>query len=187
MTKDPNAKPTVTSFADHEVITPPNALKRAVSHAVTDDDPVARAEAALAQLSSEFSGWMDADFERLDKARRQVRQSGMTKDCGEELFRAAHDIKSQAPTFGFPLVAAAADSLCRLIDHASDPRRIPFDLIDQHVDAVRAIMREQGRPGAEAIARELTQRLREVSRFFLRRGDNDPDGIESGPPIVPEK
>jgi chemotaxis protein histidine kinase CheA len=187
MTEDPKAKPTVASFADHEVITPPNALKRAVSHAVTDDDPVTRAEAALAQLSSEFSGWMDADFERLDKARQELRQSGITKNSGEALFRAAHDIKGQAATFGFPLVAAVAESLCRLIDHASDPRRIPLDLIDQHVDAIRAIMREQGRPGAEAIAEELTQRLREVSRFFLRRGDKDREGIGNSPPIVPEK
>lgn len=187
MPKDPQTPPTVANFADHQVITPPNALQRAVSHAVTDDDPVTRAEAALAQLSSEFSSWMDADFERLDKARQQVRQSGMTKHSGEALFRAAHDIKGEAATFGFPLVAAVAESLCRLIDHASDPRRIPLDLIDQHVDAIRAIMREQNRPGAQAVAEELTRRLREISRFFLRREGKEPAALESGPSISPEE
>ncbi len=34
----------------------------------------------------------------------------------EALFRAAHDIKGQAATLGFPLAAAVADSLCRLIE-----------------------------------------------------------------------
>jgi len=67
-------KPSVTTYADHEVITPPNPLRARVSR-VNDpkaaDDPVARAEAALAQLSSEFSTWMDEECEQLDRARRE--------------------------------------------------------------------------------------------------------------------
>jgi chemotaxis protein histidine kinase CheA len=180
-------KPAVARFDDHEVITPPHKLGRVVARGAAEDDPVARAEAALAQLSSQFTDWMNDECEQLDKARNHVRQAGMAVQQREALFRVAHDIKGQAVTLGFPLVADVAGGLCRLIEETRDPRRIPLALVDQHVDAVRAIMREQGRPGAEAIARELTQRLREVSRFFLRRGDNDPDGIESGPPIVPEK
>jgi hypothetical protein len=40
--------PSVATFADHEVITPPHALRKAVAQvADPDDDPVARAEAAL--------------------------------------------------------------------------------------------------------------------------------------------
>jgi hypothetical protein len=55
----------VQTYADHEVITPPHALRKAMALAgETADDSVARAEAALAQLSSEFAGWMDAECER---------------------------------------------------------------------------------------------------------------------------
>ena len=62
--------PLVVTYADHEVITPPNPLRKAVAPAgPDDDDPVARAEAALAQLSSEFSSWMLAECERLETAR----------------------------------------------------------------------------------------------------------------------
>ena len=110
--------PSVATFADHEVITPPHKLRKAVAPATDpDDDPVARAEAALAQLSSEFAGWMHAECERLEAARQQVKQLGFTEKTHDELFRAAHDIKGEAATFGFPGVAGAAESLCRLLEH----------------------------------------------------------------------
>jgi chemotaxis protein histidine kinase CheA len=163
-------KPDVTAtrrFADYELITPPNRLAGAVARAVEGDDPVARAEAALAQLSPEFSGWMNDECEQLERARGSVRQNGMTAQPREALFRAAHDIKGQAATLGFPLVASVAESLCRLIDETKDPRRIPLDLVDQHVDAVRAIVREHGRPQAISVAAKLTNTLRQVCVEFL--------------------
>ena len=41
MTKGKKDAPTITTFADHEVITPPNRLQKAVAyHAATGDDPV---------------------------------------------------------------------------------------------------------------------------------------------------
>ncbi len=179
-------KPGVASFKDHEVITPPNKLGRAVTRKETGDDPVARAEAALARLSPEFSDWMHADCERLDQARNRVRQAGMEPPEREALFRAAHDIRGQAVTFGFPLVADVAASLCRLIEETRDPRRIPLALIDQHVDAVRAIVREHARQHADAVAEKLIRSLREASDEFLRREGRIAGGIPS-PPLAPAK
>ena len=72
--------PSVATYADHEVITPPHALRKARC-AGTDrsDDPVARAEAALAQLSGEFASWMHSECERLEAARQDVRRQGFTE------------------------------------------------------------------------------------------------------------
>jgi len=96
------------------------------------------AEAGLARLS-EFPDWMNDECDRLDQARKSVKTTGMAVLQREALFRASHDMKGQAATLGFPLVAAVAASLCRLIEETADPRRIPLVLIDQHVDAVRAV------------------------------------------------
>jgi HPt (histidine-containing phosphotransfer) domain-containing protein len=185
-------KPAVTTYGDHEVIVPAHALRKAavpVDPSDPEDDPVARAEAALAELSSEFGGWMDMECERLDKARHDVKAKGFIIQCREELFHAAHDIKGEAATFGFPAVAAAAESLCRLIEHTPDPTRIPMELVDQHVDAVRAIHREYARSDAKEIAAILTKRLREVTDEFLvdqnRHRPEYLDGIV-GPPLVPD-
>jgi chemotaxis protein histidine kinase CheA len=189
MTSHNKNTPSVATFADHEVITPPNKLRKALAP-VTDpkDDPVARAEAALAQLSGEFAGWMLAECERLETARRHVKQLGVGDETYGELFRASHDIKGEAVTFGFPNVAGAADSLWRLLEHTPDKTRIPQALIDQHVDAIRAIVRENARPDAADIAETLTQRLREVTDEFLRVENKDrPDYLESifAPPLSP--
>ncbi len=189
MAKQKDIAPSVATFADHEVITQPNKLRRALAP-VTDpnDDPVARAEAALAQLSSEFVGWMHAECERLELARQQVKRLGFNEKTFAELFRVAHDIKGEAVTFGFANVAGAADSLWRLLEHTPDMTRIPQGLIDQHVDAVRAIVRENARPDAADVAETLTRRLREVTDEFLRVENSDrPDYLESifAPPLSP--
>lgn len=183
MAKNPTEK--IASFSDHEVITPPNPLSRVVSHAVAGDDPVARAEAALSQLSSEFPSWMNDECEKLEEARRRAREAGMRGHPVEALYRAAHDMKGQATTLGFPLVAAVAESLCRLMEHARNPQRIPPELLDQHVDAMRAITRERDRAGAEAIADKLCRSLHEATEGFLRHEGKDLDEIESGPSIAP--
>lgn len=180
------------TYGDHEVITPENKLRKAVSDKPFlpgEEDPVMRAEKALAELSTNFSAWMDSECDRLDKARHGVTAKGFTKANKEALFHAAHDIKGEAATFGFPLVAAAADSLCRLIEHTPDATRIPITLVDQHVDAVRAIYREYARSDAEDLAASLNQRLREVTdEFLIFENRGRPDVIEQiiGPPLAPE-
>ena len=164
------AKPSVTTFGDYEMITPPNPLRSAVSQ-VSDkdvhDDPVARAEKALAELSSEFSSWMNSECDRLDAARRDVKLKGFIRTTYDALFHAAHDIKGEAATFGYPFVAASADSLCRLIEYSPELKKIPLAIIDQHVDAIRAIVREHNRGDIAKIAGALVETLRSVTDEFL--------------------
>jgi HPt (histidine-containing phosphotransfer) domain-containing protein len=182
----------IATYGDHEVITPENMLRRVVSAkplAPDEPNPVERAEKALAGLSTEFSTWMDSECERLDAARRNIATGGFTAANRDAVFHAAHDIKGEAATFGFPLVALAADSLCRLIEHSPDVTRIPIMLVDQHVDAVRAIHREYARSDATALAATLTKRLRVVTDEFLLHENRDrPDVLEhiKGPTIAPE-
>jgi hypothetical protein len=137
------------------------------------EDEVARAELALSQLSSQFAIWMEAECERLDQARNAVKAAGFTKAACNLLFFAAHDIKGDAVTFGYKMAAVPADSLCRLIEHAPDLGRIPVTLLDQHVDAIRAIVREIARPDAQETATALTRRLSEVTDEFLAHENRD--------------
>ena len=187
-----NSKSTagIATYGDHEKITPENKLRGLVkADSAADDDPVARAEKALAELSGEFSSWMESECVRLDKARAAIAAAGFNKINKDALFHAAHDIKGEAATFGFPLVAAVADSLCRLIEHTPDVSRIPIKLVDQHVDAVRAIYREYSHSDAKELAATLTKRLRVVTdEFLIHENRGRPDVLEQilGPSIVPE-
>ena len=181
----------VSTFADHEVIVPPNKLKKAVQKVVDttlEFDPVAQAEAALAELSKDFSAWMNQECDRLDAARHAMRAGGINQGTRDGLFLAAHDIKGQAATFGFPLVAPVADSLCRLIEHTPDMARLPLALIDQHVDAIRAITTKNTRGDSDANAARLSQKLRQVTDEFLAYENRDrPDHLEAilSPAIAP--
>ena len=184
--------PSVSTFADHEVIVPPNKLAKAVQ--VTgrdlspDIDAIARAENALAKLSNEFAGWMQTECDRLEAARQQVKTDGLLASPRDDLFRAAHDIKGQAATFGYPLAGEAADSLCRLIEHSPDPMRIPLTLIDQHVDGVRAMIRENVREPGHKVAAALAIKLRQVTDEFLTHENRHrPEYLESimAPSLVP--
>jgi hypothetical protein len=163
------AKPDVVTFGDHEVITPDTRkLRKAARPAKAGEpDPVARAEAALAAISGDFTAWMQDECERLDAARREVVKQGFSQETREELFLAAHDVKGDSGTFGYPEVAPAADSLCRLLEHSPDVARIPLALVDQHVDAVRAIVREHKRPDLASVAATLTATLRSITDEFL--------------------
>ncbi len=172
----------VSTFADHEVILPPNKLKKAVQKvldAKVEFDPVAKAEAALAELSKDFAAWMNQECDRLDAARHAIRASGINQGTRDALFLAAHDIKGQATTFGFPLVAPVADSLCRLIEHTPEMSRLPLALVDQHVDAIRAITAKNTRGDSDANAAKLAEKLRTVTDEFLAHENRDrPEYLE---------
>src|SRR3981189_2246107 len=122
MAKDKPAARQVETFADHHVITQPNPLQHVLRRVAEKDldDPVARAEKALAGLSGEFKHGMGIEAARLSAAHTAILRNGFTNSTCEELFRAAHDIKGDAATFGYPSAGADAESLCRIIDPAAD-------------------------------------------------------------------
>lgn len=181
----------VDTFPDHQVITQPNPLRKLVRLADEEyiDEAVARAEQALAGLSGEFEDWMKVECERLSAAYAAIRRDGLNGENHEELFRAAHDIKGGAATFGYPTAAAAAESLCRIIEHAPDLAKVPDELMMHHVNAIQAIFREQSRINASGMADQLSKRLRNVADEYLIHVNRDrPEHLEAvlAPSLVPD-
>ena len=191
MAKD---KPTTTlqveTFADHHVITQPNPLRKVLRRVAEKDldDPVARAEKALAGLSGEFKNWMGIEADRLSSAHAAILTDGFTNTTREELFRAAHDIKGDAATFGYPSAAVTAESLCRIIEHAPQIDEVPSDLIAHHINAIQAIVRERTKLDTASTAGELSRKLRGVADEYLMHVNRDrPEHLEAilAPSIVP--
>jgi hypothetical protein len=182
----------IETFTDHHVITQPNPLRKVLRRVdgKDDDDPVARAEKALAGLSGEFKNWMVVETDRLGKAYAAILKGGFTDANREELFRAAHDIKGDAATFGYPSAGAAAESLCRIIEHAPDLDQVPADLIAHHINAIQAIVRERTKPDTVKMASELSRKLRGVADEYLTHANRDrPEHLEAilAPSIVPSE
>ena len=190
MAKDNPAPLQIKTFADHHVITQPNPLRKVLRRvpATDQDDPVARAEEALAGLSGEFKHWMTVEADRLSAAHAAILRGGFTDDTREELFRAAHDIKGDAATFGFPSAGAAAESLCRIIEHAPDLDEVPADLIAHHINAIQAIVRERTKLDTNVMAPALSRQLRGIADEFLTYANRDrPEHLEAilAPSIIP--
>ncbi|MCA1497117.1 MULTISPECIES: Hpt domain-containing protein [unclassified Bradyrhizobium] len=180
----------VKAFATHQVITQPNPLRKVLRRVEEKDldDPVARAEQALASLSGEFKDWMAIEAQRLYAAWTAVQNDGFTKKLRDELFHAAHDIKGDAATFGFPSAAGIAESLCRVIEHAPDLEKVPAELFTHHINAILAIVHENTRLDRISVSAELSHRLRKVADDYLAYVNRDrPEHLEVilAPSIAP--
>ncbi|QOZ33593.1 Hpt domain-containing protein [Bradyrhizobium sp. CCBAU 53421] len=190
MAKDKPGTIEVKSFGTHHVITQPNPLRKMLLRVPESDldDPVGRAEKALAGLSGEFKEWMTIEADRLSAAHATVLREGFNDKTREELFRAAHDIKGDAATFGYPSAAAAAESLCRIIEHAPDLAAVPQQLIAHHINAVQAIVRNRTKLDTAVVAGVLSKQLRGIADEFLTHANRDrPEHLEAilAPSIVP--
>jgi HPt (histidine-containing phosphotransfer) domain-containing protein len=123
-----------------EFITPPNALKAKIGGALPaiDEKAIARAEAALDNMSEQFAEWIKEELERLMEAWAAYAATSGTPAAKSELHRRAHDLKGLAPTYGYPLVSRICNSLCKLAGDEYGDIHAPDNLLKAHVDAVRA-------------------------------------------------
>lgn len=122
------------------VITPPNTLKAKVGGPLPalDQKAIARAEAALEKMSSQFAEWIQEELARLLEAWAAYEAAPGTPASRNELHRRAHDLKGLAPTYGYPLVGRMCASLCKLTGDEHGEIQAPDKLLKAHVDAVKA-------------------------------------------------
>ncbi len=151
---------------------PGNALNRkaAIPGATgIDYEAIERAEQALSELSSSFNNWMLEECHNLASRRAAIHRDGPNRETLESMFHVAHDIKGQAVTLGFPLASGPATSLCKLLYEIPRPERAPVALIDQHVNAICAIVRENIQDVEHPTTVEISRRLTIVTNDFLRQ------------------
>jgi chemotaxis protein histidine kinase CheA len=155
----------------HTLIHPRNVLKaKAAFYADTDkladeEDLIEAAEAAIDALAPQFFFWLDENVITLTKARDAVWSRGVSEDTSDALYRAAHDIRGTGATFGFPLASRVSESLVYLIEKIGLDKT-PRPLIDKHVDAIRAIVREDAREDNQ-LGSTLVQQLAAVTNRYI--------------------
>ena len=150
-----------------ELFMPPNMLKAKVGGGLggLDMGAMKRAEAAMETLKSEFCDWIADDVKALIAARARY-AAAPDAESRDALLRAAHDIKGQAPTFNYPLIARVAASLSRMIGELPPDTALPLSLIDAHVSAIQVIhksaVQDTGDATAQALCAELDARVDEI-------------------------
>ncbi|MDO9337497.1 MAG: Hpt domain-containing protein [Caulobacteraceae bacterium] len=153
-----------------QVINAPNTLKLRLGGGKfggIDAAAIAKAEAALKSLSGNFSEWMQDELTKLEAARQAIRVSGLNAETAEGLYFRAHDLKGLGATYEFPLVTRIAASLCKLIDDPDTRVGAPMFLVDAHIDAIRAAVRDDIKtdthPVGKVLITELERRVAEIA------------------------
>ena len=150
-----------------QMIQVPNTLRLKVGGRLGAIDPaaIAKAEAALKSLSGNFAAWLADEVGKLEAARQRVRAEGLTPEASENLYLRAHDLKGLGATYEYPLVTRIAGSLCKLIDDPAKRATAPMALVDAHIDAIRAAVKDHiqtdTHPVGAALVTELEKRVKE--------------------------
>lgn len=128
-----------------QVIRPPNTLRMKVGGAFggIDANAIAKAEEALKAMSAQFGQWLQDEIVKLDKAQTDIREQGYNAATAEALYFRAHDLKGLGTTYQYPLVTRLAGSLCKMMDDPAKRLAAPIMLIDAHIDAIKAVVRDQ--------------------------------------------
>lgn len=147
-----------------EIIQVPNTLRAKVGGRLgpLDETAVARAEAALEDLSTQFNDWLLDEINKLEARHQRLKDEGITRENIEELYYSVHDLKGLGTTYGYPLVTRITGSLCKILDDEDKRILAPTRLIDAHIHAVKAVVRdnikEHNHPVGMALATELEAR-----------------------------
>lgn len=144
-----------------QVIRPPNTLRMKIGGGFggIDANAIAKAEQALQAMSSQFGQWLQDEIVKLDKAQADIRESGYSAETAEALYFRAHDLKGLGTTYQYPLVTRLAGSLCKLLDDPAKRTAAPVVLLDAHIDAIKAVVRDEIQTDDHPVGKILAETL----------------------------
>ena len=79
-----------------------------------------------------------------------------------QMFEVAHDLRGQSASFGYPLVARACKSLCRLVSEAEGFVKADRAKVQAHIDALVVLVRKNIK-GENATGRAIADGLDRIS------------------------
>lgn len=162
----PDMAPKADISGPYGLIPPSMALQQKVGpEQLLDNAVLTQLEGALDHLETEMSGWLKHDLHRLILARDNFLTDNSAEEFVSALYRAAHDLKGLGATYGFPVVSVIADTLCKLLRSAGDAGTPPqHDLVNAHVDALRAVVNLDIRDHSNSPAAELVRSLHTITQ-----------------------
>lgn len=117
-----------------------------------DPEALANAESGLAKLRAKYVEWVRDDIDEL--------VSSCHGQFGEEALvrvrRAAHNLKGQGESFGYPLITAIGQSLFDYCDNLREPGPQVPAIVRAHVDAILKVVEQRltesgGEAGSEVM------------------------------------
>ena len=156
-----------------EIINPPNTVKTKVrvgGPGAVDTSTLERAEEAIAGMADQYLDWVQEDLQRIDDAFKTL--AAASGDRVEELdgvFQVAHDMKGQGGSFGYDLITAIGNQLCRLIEKTEGGvGDSEVDAIRVHIDAMKLVIAQKMKGNGGKAGDQILLGLDKVAEKVLR-------------------
>ena len=144
-----------------EVINPPNTLKQKVGTGgpgAVDLEALQRAEEVITGMTDSYLNWVVEDLKKIDAAYAKLESAaGDRKEELDGVFQVSHDIKGQGGSFGYDLMTAIGNELCRLIEKVDKAGPEEIEAIKIHIDSMKLVIGQDmtgqgGKAGEEMLA-----------------------------------
>lgn len=130
-----------------QIINPPNAVKAKVKvggPGAVDLATLERAEQAIAAMGDQYLDWVQEDLGKIDAAFAALKAA--TGDRAQEVddvFQVAHDMKGQGGSFGYDLITAIGNQLCRMIEKMGPVGDPEINAIEVHIGAMKLVIAQK--------------------------------------------
>jgi len=140
---------------------PPRHLSDRVpkSGGPTPESAILAALNSAEELIEGYQGWAVDDLEDLWRAFQDAADKKAGPADIRQMFDIAHEIRGQGGTFGFPLITAISDSLCKYLDQRKEMAARAGEVVRVHILAMKAVFRQELKGDQGALGRELPKLL----------------------------
>jgi len=155
-----------------EIINPPNTVKTKVrvgGPGAVDASTLDRAEQAITNMADQYLDWVQEDIKRIDVAFAALAAArGEREKELDDVFQVAHDMKGQGGSFGYDLVTAIGNQLCRLIEKLEHVGDAEVNAIKVHIDAMKLVVAQKMKGNGGKASDQILIGLEKVMEKLLR-------------------
>ena len=155
-----------------QIINPPNAVKAKVKvggPGAVDVATLERAEQAIAAMGDQYLDWVQEDLGKIDAA--FVALKAATGDRAQEVddvFQVSHDMKGQGGSFGYDLITAIGNQLCRMIEKVDTVGDAEVNVGEVHIGAMKLVIAQKMTGNGGEAGDQIMLGLEKVMEKILR-------------------
>jgi hypothetical protein len=135
---------------------------------VAREQALARAQAEVDELKSDFPNWLDQELRELAAEILQVECNSSDTVVLDRAYSRCAQLQDIGTTMGFELVTFAANSLCKIFDAIKAGAAYDKDVIDCHINALFLFRTEPYRDLRPEQVPEMSSGLRQVVKLANR-------------------
>ena len=156
----------MANTAKSQTLTPPNPLEKAK----TGDGPVGidpkvlkRAEEVVEKLGDNYSEFAQTDIDEIRIAIERARATPEDRPAAiADIYTRALDLKGQGGGFGYTMITSIGDLLTKFLEGKENLTSREFEIVNAHVDAMQAVVREDIKGGGDQIGIQIVDGLSQL-------------------------